>query len=187
MEFRNNLSVEELEQAEFMKLFSQKILIIQVKYLSNKAIIVLFEKQITILEIGESGALIVKQEIPFANINMHKKEHEIPGENQYSSIKIIELLDSLSSKEVFLKDAEGRLYLLIFDDNNTSYSIKFDRILEEDIMCITRTKFWDQPKIYVPLFPSLKTNPTTQEIIVKKDSQLIIKDLNSKKEKSQYL
>lgn len=54
-------------------------------------------------------------------------------------------------------------------------------------MCITRTNFWDQPKIYVPLLANLNAIQTTHEIIVKKDSQLIIKDLSSGKEKSQYI
>ncbi len=49
LEFRNNLSVEELDEPEFIKIFSLKLPIVQVKYLSDDCIIVLFEKQIVIL------------------------------------------------------------------------------------------------------------------------------------------
>lgn len=62
---------------------------------------------------------------------MHpNKDQPDEKDNQYTSIKIIELLDKLSSTDVFLKDAESRLYILVFDIYTSSYSIQFDRNLE---------------------------------------------------------
>jgi hypothetical protein len=66
LEFRNNLSVEELDEPEFIKIFSLKLPIVQVKYLSDDCIIVLFEKQIVILEVGQNNSLTVRQEIVFS-------------------------------------------------------------------------------------------------------------------------
>jgi hypothetical protein len=52
MEFRNNLSVNELNDPNFIKLFSDKLPIKQVKFVNKKSIIVLYEKSIVILEVG---------------------------------------------------------------------------------------------------------------------------------------
>ncbi len=38
--------------------------------------------------------------------------------NDYSSIKIVELLDKASESDIFLKDVEDRLYILSLDEKS---------------------------------------------------------------------
>jgi hypothetical protein len=67
--------------------------------------------------------------------------------NDYSSIKIVELLDKASETDIFLKDIEDRLYVLSFDEKSQAYEIRFDRNLEEDIVYVGRVKNWEEQKI----------------------------------------
>lgn len=63
--FRNNLNLAELGDSEFMLNFSQKMVIKDIKYLSNSIIFVLYEYCIIVLEVGVNNSLVVRQELKF--------------------------------------------------------------------------------------------------------------------------
>ncbi len=78
-----------------------------------------------ILEIGKNEALSVKQELKF---NAYK-DGDVAQNNEYSEIRIIELLNSYSETDLYLKDSEGRLYRLEYSNRKKEYEIVFDRII----------------------------------------------------------
>ena len=58
--FRNSLSVNDLNDTDFMKIFSTKMEIKDVKYVNN-VIFVLYQTLIAVIEIGHNEALNLRQ------------------------------------------------------------------------------------------------------------------------------
>lgn len=50
---------------DYLGLFSQKMVIKSVKYVSHNAIFLLFQSCIVVLQISQNGALVVRQELKF--------------------------------------------------------------------------------------------------------------------------
>lgn len=65
MEFRNNLSVNELENAEFMEIFAPKLHIQRVQAINESLVAVLYQKMITLVEIKDNRGFSIRQEIHF--------------------------------------------------------------------------------------------------------------------------
>lgn len=55
----------ELEDEQFMGIFNKKMVIRGLRYLSDRAILVLYESAIVVLEVGFNNALTVRQELKF--------------------------------------------------------------------------------------------------------------------------
>lgn len=123
-----------------MKIFSAKQSIIQVKYLDDRAIIVLFQKQITVLQVGQNCSLTVRQEIKFDKAV--GVENNLDKQDEF--FRIVQLLDRFSPTDIFLKDSEGRLFTLEFNAKAQNYQIKFNRNIDEDIVYIGQVYNWDQ-------------------------------------------
>lgn len=65
-------------------------------------------------------------------------------------------MDKASETDIFLKDAEDRLYVLSFGEKSQAYEIKFDRNLEEDIVYLGRVRNWEEQKISMVLTDNIK-------------------------------
>lgn len=61
LEFRNNLTVEELEDDEFMGMFATHLKIICLYALSSSRFVLLYEGIVVILAVGHNMALIIEQ------------------------------------------------------------------------------------------------------------------------------
>ena len=82
-----------------MHVFNTKLVIRGMRYLSDRAILVLYDSAIIILEVGLSNALTVRQELKF-------KAH------QGDPLQIIQFLQNYDKNSLYLRDAHGRVYIL---------------------------------------------------------------------------
>lgn len=114
LEFRNNLSVEELEDPQFMQIFAKKQPIKGVAKINSSKFAVLFDASIVIVEVGVNEMLVIQQEISFKNC--------LPSLEQY--VKITDFMGYYDSLGLYLKDAVNqRLYILKYSE--PAYSIQF--------------------------------------------------------------
>jgi hypothetical protein len=154
--------VGELEDEEFMRVFNKKMVIRGLRYLDDRAILVLYESAIVVLEVGFNNALTVRQELKF-------KAHE--GD----VLQIQEFLQNYDQLSLYLRDAHGRIYVLKLVDG--IYEIVLHANMDEDVLLFSRVAGWNQRERTCSLQGRQPQEGFQEELVLKKDGQLSVKNL----------
>jgi hypothetical protein len=165
-EFRNNISVGELEDVEFMGIFNKKMVIKDIRYLRDSTIFVLYESAIIILEIGYNNSLIVKQELKFKS------------QAEGNIIKIEEFLQNYDEDSIYLRDLHERIFILKLVES--TYQIVLHANMDEDVLLFSRVANWNKRDRVYQLASTTQDREKgyDEELILKKDGQLLVKKLS---------
>ena len=103
-------------------------------------------------------------------------------------VQIEEFLHNHSATSLYLREKNGRIYLLKQQTDSHQYVLEFHSYTEEDVSLFARVQLWQQAHRTHTLAGGGTTGEAgMEEIIVKKDGQLMVKGLQAEQEKMVYL
>jgi hypothetical protein len=148
-----------------MRVFNKKLVIKGVRYVSNRAIMVLYDSAIVVLEVGVNNALTVRQELKF-------RAH------QGDPLHIQEFLQNYDQNSLYLRDAHGRIYVL--KETGGVYEIVLHSNMDEDVLLFSRVGGWNQrDRTYCLGEKAEREGGFEEELVLKKDGQLSVKNLKT--------